>query len=80
MYLFDKPKERSLLNAAICYLLIIVLFGLFALFLLGPTPPGTEPIGAPVFLLSTFSLAHLTLRLHEQAQQWRHPRVAKRCR
>lgn len=78
MHLFDKPKERNLRYAAICYLLIPISFGVFGLLLFGPTPSGAQPVGESVAFTATLIVALLTIKLFEQAEQWRNPKPAKR--
>lgn len=78
MHLFDKPKERNVTNAVLCYLLCIVLLVVF-MFLCGtlfsPPPPGGKPIDIPIFLAGMLSYVYCAVRLLEQAKLWRHPKA-----
>lgn len=76
LHFFDKPTERNLLNASLCYLLIAVLFGVFVAVLRMAIPPGDEP-NASVLVLAVFTIAPLTNFLSQQAREWRCPKARR---
>ena len=74
LHLFEKPTKRSVLNAAFCHLLNGILIIVVALFLLSPTPPGSEPLGFSVVLITAFVTFSLSDWLWDQAKHWLHPK------
>lgn len=73
LHLFEKPTQRSLLNASICYLLIIALFTSSVAILRMAMPAGDE-LNPSILLITIFVIAPFINLLSQQAKEWWHPK------
>jgi predicted transporter len=76
LHIFDKPTQRSPLNAGLCYLLIFVLFAAFIAVLRMAMPPGDEP-NAALLIIAVFTMAPLMNFLSQQAKEWWCPKARR---